>query len=492
MNNKVWALDRIAVCTGDTHLRKHILGLLSQIRSSDVPPESLFEIVHYDDLLRHDNVAVALLAFVKPLHENRADSDSAFDELVAFIPRLKQHHSRAQIIVAYKGKLNVEKSCMLISSGISSIIDIEQLDFTARLAEKVESALGHFKELKARLNSAGTSDAEDAHRLVGSSAKLTNLLFQAKRAAMISDVPVLIYGESGTGKQRIAEYVHQHDAKRRNKLFLSVNCAAISGSLAESELFGHKKGAFTGATEDRSGYFRSADGGTVLLDEISELEPSLQPKILRVLQEALVRPVGDDREYEINVRIIAATNMDLSRLVESGQFRLDLYQRLKVIHLAVPSLRERLEEIPELFQAFLKKYENYYHRPVREVDPQVYRILAETLGSGNIRELENTVRQMLVFKERGHRIEIEDLPQELIISYQKSNESTPDLEVPEHMIEALARGKRQLSHVVDEFEKSILNRLACQNLSQTRLAENLGITRRTLYNKLQKHNIRSS
>lgn len=492
MENKVRALDRIAVCTGDANLRRHIQGLLAQFSSRNVTPESLCEVAHQDDLLQLEGFAVAILTFVKSPQTNQADTDSAFHEFAEFIPRLKQHRKSAQVIVAYKGKFNVEQSCTLISSGISSIVDMEQLDFAVRLTEKIESALDRWNELRGRHEFSETADTADVHGLVGSSAKLTNVLFQAKRAARVSDVPVLIYGESGTGKQRIAEYVHYNDAKRHDRPFLSVNCAAISGSLAESELFGHKKGAFTGATEDRGGYFRSADGGTVLLDEVSELEPSLQPKILRVLQEALVRPVGEDKEYKVDIRIIAATNRDLATLVESGQFRLDLYQRLKVIQLTVPALRDRREDIPELFQAFLRKYENYYDSPVCDVDPQVYSILAETLGTGNIRELENTVRQILVFKEKGDRIEIEDLPPELIQSNRKSSLSDPTPDVPEQMIDALARGSRQLSHVMDDFEKSILNRLSYQELSQTQLAENLGITRRTLYNKLQKYDIRRS
>jgi len=259
-------------------------------------------------------------------------------------------------------------------------------------------------------------------------------------------------------------------------------------------LFGHRKGAFTGATEDRQGYFRVADKGTILLDEIGELSLSLQPKILRVLQDAVVMPVGSDKEYSVDLRIIAATHCDIKRMILQGQFRLDLYQRLNVIQLYVPSLRERAEDIPVLFEAFLKKYAHYSRCEINGVDPRVYEILGESLGSGNIRELENLVRQILIFKEQGHRIEISDLPLEIIRraggQQDEGIAESNNLEVSEELIESLVRGRKTLSNAVDEYERLMLRRLINRNVNQTTLADRLGITRRTLYNKLHKYRLR--
>ncbi|MCH9022214.1 MAG: sigma-54-dependent Fis family transcriptional regulator [Planctomycetes bacterium] len=375
-------------------------------------------------------------------------------------------------------------------AGISGIVNYHVSDFGERLLCQIKTLLRKIKSGKSKRRIPKGSVEPASRVIVGGSDVLKRLLDQSRRAARVSDVPVLILGESGTGKQRIAEFIHQQDSKRSQNAFVTVNCAAIVGSLAESELFGHQKGAFTGATQDRQGYFRSADGGTILLDEISELDISLQPKILRVLQEALIRPVGSDKEYSIDVRIIAATHRDLAQRVKGGGFRLDLYQRLKVIELHVPPLRERLEDIPVLFEAFLKKYSSYYPYEVRGVDRAVYEILGQTIGAGNIRELENIVRQTLVFKEEGGRIEVKDLPAALITASAVPDEGVVDIEIPRSTIEALVVGRKRLSEAMDEYERVILNRLVMRDISQTALADRLGITRRTLYNKLEKYKLR--
>ncbi|HPY78479.1 MAG TPA: sigma-54 factor interaction domain-containing protein, partial [Anaerohalosphaeraceae bacterium] len=211
----------------------------------------------------------------------------------------------------------------MITSGIAAILDYTHNDFPRRIVEQIQAAYHHYQELQLQQYGIGRYPDYEPYGLVGRSQSLHKVLYQARRAASVSDAPVLIIGESGTGKQRIAEFIHQMDVKRNKKPFVSVNCAAITGSLAESELFGHKKGAFTGATEDRLGYFRAANGGSILLDEISELPLPLQPKILRVLQEGLVLPVGCDKESLLDVRVMAATNRDLDKMVCNNAFRLD-------------------------------------------------------------------------------------------------------------------------------------------------------------------------
>lgn len=446
------------------------------------------QIVSLDSSLSKQSVSVLLL--VLPETENYSGWHF-FPSVPEWITSFKQTHPLSQILLLTGFRLSLQQSCQVITCGITAILDYTQEDFSGRIIEQIKAAYNNYQELQ--LQQYGISSYQDyeSHGLVGRSRSLHKVLYQARRAASVSDAPVLIVGESGTGKQRIAEFIHQMDEKRNKKLFVSVNCAAITGSLAESELFGHKKGAFTGATEDRLGYFRTSNGGSILLDEISELPLSLQPKILRVLQEGLVLPVGSDKESLIDVRVIAATNRDLEKMVCNNTFRLDLYQRLKVIQLTLPSLRERAEDIPLLFEYFLEKYAYYYPDKIKSVDPDVYRIIQNTIGSGNIRELENIVRQILAFKQIGSHIEISDLPAELVRSSTNQPDEDTAVQIPERTIEDMAMGSKKLMEVVNAYEQFMLARLIEKNMNQSELAERLGITRRTLYNKLQKYNLRN-
>jgi len=434
--------------------------------------------------------SVSVLLLVLPETENYSDW-----QFSPFVPEkiasFKQTHPLSQVLLLTGFHLSLQQSCQVITSGIAAILDYTHNDFPRRIVEQIQAAYHHYQELQLQQYGIGRYPDYEPYGLVGRSQSLHKVLYQARRAASVSDAPVLIIGESGTGKQRIAEFIHQMDVKRNKKPFVSVNCAAITGSLAESELFGHKKGAFTGATEDRLGYFRAANGGSILLDEISELPLPLQPKILRVLQEGLVLPVGCDKESLLDVRVMAATNRDLDKMVCNNAFRLDLYQRLKVIQLTIPSLRERAEDIPVLFEYFLEKYAHYYPGKIKVVDPDVYRIIQNTIGPGNIRELENIVRQILAFKQVGSRIEISDLPVELVRSGTNQPNQDTVVRIPEKTIEDMAIGTKKLTEVVDAYEQFMLARLIEKNMNQSELAKRLGITRRTLYNKLQKYNLRN-
>lgn len=435
---------------------------------------------------------ISLFLFVLP--ENPADGKGTdrffFERVIKKIPRLRRRYPCAQILLITVCKLSIQQTCQAAVQGVAGIVNSRSAEFPETLREHLEQCCQHYRNLK-------QSQIPDIHKdhirdfnLIGTSKALIDVVTMARKAARVSDAPVIITGESGTGKQRLAEMVHRFDAKRSRHPFICVNCAAITGSLAESELFGHAKGAFTGATDDRLGYFRSADGGTIMLDEIAELDPALQPKILRVAQEGKVLPVGSDREYEVDVRIMAATHRNLEKMVQNGAFRLDLYQRLNVIQLNVPPLRQRIEDIPALFENFLRKYAHYSACQIKDVDPVIYEILAKSIGPGNVRELENLVRQILVFKERGTRIEITDLPREVIQRSMDTSNKQMEVMVSDGTIEALASGSKSLTEVVEEYEKFMLARLIERGYSQTDMAENLGITRRTLYNKLHKYDLR--
>lgn len=447
-----------------------------------------------DGLSQKMNVPVILLAISSKFRCDTSKKVNQFEDdfagLMRWTKRYKSQHGDSQVLLLSDQKLSFHQCCQAIQSGFSSIIDYQSHADDSLLRERVQSALERYRQSQEQRCRDKPSKSWQRGEVLGNSKVLVQLLEQSYRASCVSDVPVLIMGESGTGKQRLAEFIHQHDEKRSRHPFITVNCAAITGSLAESELFGHQKGAFTGATESRPGYFRTADGGTILLDEVGELDIALQPKILRVLQESQVRPVGSDQEFKIDVRIIAATNMDMAELVAQNKFRLDLYQRLKVISMTVPPLRQRLEDLPLLFEGFLKKYSHYYPHTIRQVDPHVYEILAKSIGSGNIRELENIVRQILVFKEVGDTIEITDLPRELTTTPQSIKSAADEaISVPSATVDALVMGAKVLNEALDDYEKALLGNLVSRRIKRTTLADHLGITRRTLYNKLQKYEL---
>ena len=213
-----------------------------------------------------------------------------------------------------------------------------------------------------------------------------------------SDVTVLIRGESGVGKELVTRAIHQRST-RRNRPFVKVNCAALPADLLESELFGHEKGAFTGAANTRIGKFEQADGGTLLLDEIGEMKPALQAKILHVLQDSEFTKLGSNKRIEVDVRVVAATNRDLETMMSSGDFREDLYYRLRVIELTVPSLRERRDEIPTLLDCFVTRYSRKYNRPAPRISPGLKQLFMQYEWPGNIRELENMIKRLVILQD---------------------------------------------------------------------------------------------
>jgi DNA-binding NtrC family response regulator len=254
--------------------------------------------------------------------------------------------------------------------------------------------------------------------LIGNSPKMQEVYRLALGVATTAST-VLILGESGTGKELTARAIHQHSA-RSEKAFVPVNCSAIPVELVESELFGHVKGAFTGATTSRPGLFEVADGGTLFLDEVGDLPPLAQVKLLRALQEAEIKRVGSNDTKTVDVRVIAATNVDLKTRIGEGRFREDLYYRLNVVAISLPPLRERPEDIPLLAQHFVLKYAERANRPVRTISATAMELLKGALWKGNVRELENAIEHAVVFCA-GESIEPKDLPD----TEQPKKEPTP-------------------------------------------------------------------
>jgi two-component system response regulator PilR (NtrC family) len=246
-------------------------------------------------------------------------------------------------------------------------------------------------------------------RFIGSSEPMRRVYDLIRR---IKDTPIncLVVGESGTGKELVARSLHE--AGVRKGQFVAINCGAIPENLVESELFGHAKGAFTGADRDRSGLIESAHRGTLFLDEINSLPASAQVKLLRVLQERRVKPVGSSKEIPVDVRVVAASNADLEKESREGRFREDLYYRINVIRIALPPLRERTDDIGELVRHFLERYAKEYRKPTRKVSPPALHALRAWAWPGNVRELENTIMRAVVLSQ-GEELLIRDLPEEL-------------------------------------------------------------------------------
>jgi two-component system response regulator PilR (NtrC family) len=289
---------------------------------------------------------------------------------------------------------------------------------------------------------------------------------------------VLITGESGTGKELVARAIHDL-SPRAQKPFVSVNCGAFTETLLESELFGYTKGSFTGATANRKGLFEAAEQGTIFLDEIGEMSAAMQVKLLRVLQERKVRPVGAHEETEVNTRVIAATNRNLSALVKEGTFREDLFYRVSVIPMELPPLRERGEDIAELAEHFIKKYCEQTGRSI-SISAPAMRLLEAYSWPGNVRELEHTIERAVAL-ERTEMVQPERLPEQ-ITNYSQTRISS-DLELP-------AEGINLTAHL-DQLEKSyVLEALERTDGNQTNAADLLKMSVRSLRHLLDKHGIR--
>ena len=288
-----------------------------------------------------------------------------------------------------------------------------------------------------------------------------------------TDATILIQGESGTGKDLIAKTIH-YNSLRKEKPLVTVNCGALTETLLTSELFGHTKGAFTGAVKDTIGRFQAAEGGTLVLDEIGEIPIGLQKTLLRVIEDKEFERVGDSRPTKVDIRIISATNRNLREEVKKGSFREDLYHRLSIVPITIPPLRERVSDIPLLVNHFLRKFQK--GRISVRVEPQVLEQLKTFSWSGNIRELANVVQQMMLFRRRG-TITLEDLP--------------PYLYSKEAGVHDKGEGKIQLMRMISDLEKKwIVSKLKEVDGNQEKAAKLLGITRKMLTNRINKYNIK--
>ncbi|HEX8818879.1 MAG TPA: sigma-54 dependent transcriptional regulator [Archangium sp.] len=319
--------------------------------------------------------------------------------------------------------------------------------------------------------------------LVGSSPAMRELTSRLQRVAQ-SDATVLVQGESGTGKELVARAVHAH-SRRKNKPYVPVNCAAISETLLESELFGHAKGAFTGAVRTRKGLVEEADGGTLFIDEVTETTPAFQSKLLRTLQDGEVRRVGESTAVRVDVRIVAATNRDIELEVREKRFRQDLYYRLNVVTLRVPPLRERLEDVPALAMHFLKRANARSPSPRRLSEAAVEHLKGYSFP-GNVRELENLVEQAAALAET-EELQPEDFP----LRPNARVDAIGSLGAPP--LSATPGSRRPtLAEAVEEAERrAIVQALETHGMDLSSVAEELGVSSTTLWRKMKRLNLRS-
>ncbi len=313
----------------------------------------------------------------------------------------------------------------------------------------------------------------DFENIIGKSPAMKSV-YQMIKTVAETDSTVLITGKSGTGKELVARALHFH-SKRKNKPFIAVNCGAITENLMESELFGHKKGAFTGAVSDKEGYVKAAEGGTLFLDEISELPLLMQVKFLRVLQEKEYTPVGTTITLPVNVRFIASTNRDLKEEIKSERFREDLFYRLNVVEINLPNLPERVEDIPLLADHFLNKYRTEMNKNIKGIDSLAVKVLMQHKWKGEVRELENVIERAVIFCS-GDFITLKDLPP----NFQQQSEFTGVLNTG------------SLEEAVRNYEKDlIMKALESNEFNKEKTAEVLQVGLSTLYRKLKELDIKS-
>ena len=385
--------------------------------------------------------------------------------------------SSIPVTIVMTGYGSVEMAVKAIKAGA---FDFLQKPFSVEvLSATIESAL--------RVKSLRDENVELRRTVKGqfglgnliSSSEVMKEVFRLIECVADTDSTVLILGESGTGKELIAQTTHFHSSRRKGCL-IPVNCGAIPEALLESELFGHEKGAFTGAVATRVGRFELAAGGTIFLDEIGDLSPPLQVKLLRVLQEKTFERVGGTRTFKTDARVIAATNQDLEDLVANKRFREDLYYRLNVVPILVPPLRHRTEDIPLLVEHFVHQFNERRSSKLTGVSPEAMTLLCNYQWPGNVRELGNIIERMAILKRDG-QIEISDLPEKI-----RSPHVTPVSNMPT----AIPVGGINLSTTVEEFEnRLILEALERTNWVKSKAAQLLHINRTTLIEKLKKKSL---
>ena len=404
-------------------------------------------------VFRHEMVDLVITDLVMPKMDGMA--------LLEAIKKLKPETE--VIVISAQG--TIEKAVQAIKMGafdfIEKPLNPKVIALVVERALEKQTLVLQNRDLRSQLE-----DKFHFRNIVGKSEKMVKI-FELIRHIAPYDSSVLIMGESGTGKELIANAIHYH-SPRASLPFIKVSCASLSEGIIESELFGHEKGAFTGAITSRKGRFEMAHGGTLFLDEVEDIPPSTQIKLLRVLQESEFERVGGNKTIQVDIRIIAASNRDLQEAVEQGRFREDLYYRLNVVNIKLPPLRERKEDIPFLAHYFMEKYNQKYQMKVKGVSQRAMNVLADYQWKGNVRELENTLESIMVINS-PEVIDLPHLPQEI----REFRES------PEVILV-------KIGTPLEEVEKEILlQTLKITKGNKRKAAQMLGINVRTIHRKME-------
>jgi DNA-binding NtrC family response regulator len=391
---------------------------------------------------------------------------------IDFVKHTREAGSNVPVLLL-TGQPSIETAVEAIRAGATDYL-LKPVEL-AHLKVKVEALLenARLKEENQLLRQR-VKESFSAKNIVGGAAVMRPILDRARQVAP-TDVTVLLEGESGTGKELMANLIHEN-SPRADRPFIKVNCGALTKTILESELFGAMKGAYTGSDKDRPGYFESANGGTIFLDEIGEMDPESQVRLLRVIEEREVVRVGSSKPIKVDVRIIAATNRSLQREVEEGKFREDLYYRLAVIRIELPPLRARKEDIPVLFNHFLVQFNEKYDKSVTRLAPDLLSFFQQYDWPGNIRQFRNVVEGMIVLAAED-TLQKSELPPELLNPVQKKAD------------------KRLLDSVIpgislEDYEKAVIvKNLGYTGGNRERTAKLLGMSERTLYRKLKDYEI---
>jgi DNA-binding NtrC family response regulator len=383
--------------------------------------------------------------------------------------RIKEQFSDVSVIIL-TGHATVDSAVKALKVGaedyVTKPVDLPRLQVILKSLEDKQMMKQEILELRRQLQKMGALG-----HLVGKSPRMQKLFEEIEMVAN-TDANVFIVGESGSGKEVVANTIHSLSPRRRNKPFIAFNCGAIAPTLIESEIFGHEKGAFTNAIKRREGYFETAKGGTVFLDEITEMPIELQVKLLRVLEEGKFRRVGGNDEINIDARIIAASNRDPQKAITDGRMREDLYYRLNVFPIEVPPLRERLEDIPLFAHFFLQKLNETEDKKVENIDPEFIEALQAYEWQGNVRELRNVMNRAFIMA-RGDTLTVECLPDKLLGARKRRSKNA--VSIP-------------LGQPMEEVERIVIEEtLNMTDGDRRKTAEILGISYKTLYNKTKKY-----
>ncbi len=413
------------------------------------------------------------------------------DKYDLVITDMKMPHADGLQLLKFIKEISPENIVIMITghATVDSAVDAMRMgafDYITKPLKKdlvdlaVKRALSHAKLRDENIALRGHLEKKyNFGKIVSYSDGMKSVVEKIKKVAA-SDSTVAIYGESGTGKELIAQALH-FNSDRKNGPLVTVNCGAIPEELLESELFGHEKGAFTGAIRSRTGRFELAHGGTIFLDEIGDMSPSLQVKVLRVIQEKRFERIGGMKTIDVDVRIVTATNQDLERAVEEKKFREDLFYRINVIPVHLPPLRERKVDIPVLTNHFLRTFNRLKKKNIEKLMPEAMDCLMRYHWPGNVRELQNLTEMLVVMKEYGP-IGLEDLPDKIRLHSQTTEAITGDIEIPDSGLD--------LNETICQFEKNLLQKALQESGGvKNRAAKLLKLNRTTLVEKLKRYQL---